>query len=202
MMIPKSQKMSHGQDPNQQFLKSRIYFSKGPDSLAATANKHYVSSRTPEETFQHQHFHGEMPTTSTYNKDQIGLDAENIKASKDVGTWITVIGIIPGRFQEVREYFAQFGEINHFEEGPGNYGYIEFASSKSAKTPLDKSQTDPLIITKSYIVSVAPGRLKPHYISKINDNNEKINYSSFTKESKSREKVSFLEAIKNALIGE
>lgn len=194
--------MSHGQDPTQQFLKSRIYFSKAPGSLATTSTKHYVSVRTPEESFQHEHFHGEMPKTSAYSKDENAADLVNIVTSETIGTWITVIGIIPGRFEEVVKYFSQFGEISKFEEGPGNYGYIEFAIANSAKIPIEKSQYEPIMVTKSYIVSVAQGRLKPFYVPKSNEHSEKITFDSPEINKYSKAQPSLFDTIKEAIFGE
>jgi hypothetical protein len=158
--------MSQNQDNTTQFLKSRIFIGRAHAAKQSISSKSNLQIRTPEEAFQHDAHVDAIPPISDYGRENFSLLGDpNQPQDKKIGAWITVIGYIPGRADELINYLSRYGIVERFEEGPGNWCYIEFQSKEIANLPILKAKSEPIIIANNYIVSVAAGRLKQHYMS-------------------------------------
>ena len=176
------------QEENSSELKSRIFSDKThavKQSIEANKN---LKVRNPNKIFQHDALNDEIPTNSIQSKNKFMFIQQNRENQQTkFNSWITVIGLIPGRNDELIEYFSRFGSIEQFEEGPGNWCYILYQSPDIAKIPVSQAQNGPLIITPNYIVSVADGRLKARYVDDA-PLPSRIDYKPKSTESYSREK--------------
>lgn len=194
--------MSHQQDNSAQFLKSRIFIGRNQASQQSISSKTNLEIRTPEEVFQHDSHNDSIPTKSDYGREKFTLLGDvNQPQEKVIGSWITVIGFIPGRSDELIEFFSRYGSVERFEEGPGNWCYIEFPSKEIANLPIIKAQNEPLIIANNYIVSVAEGRIKQHYTS-APPLPKKVEYQPKITKEYAREKKSIISTIIESFIGE
>ena len=152
------------QDITSAELKSRIFSDKThavKQSIEANQN---LRVRNPKRIFQHDALNEEIPGNSIHSKNKfMFIQQEKENQQTKFNSWVTVIGLIPGRNDELIEYFSRFGSIEQFEEGPGNWCYILYQSQDIAKIAVSQALNGPLIISPNYIVSVAEGRLRARY---------------------------------------
>lgn len=156
--------MSNSKDSSQQYLKTRLFLSKS--SAAHSKNQKLTSTinaRSAEETFQTDSFHGAPPKQSIYGKSQIADEPQKTEET-EIGTWVTVIGVIPGHVQEIISYFSKFGTILRADDTPGNWVYLEFASTELAKNAVESCNNSPQIIIPSMAVTCKMGRIKCRYV--------------------------------------
>lgn len=149
-------------ETNQQFLDSRLFGTKTTSNLATKNAKNPLVVRTEEETFAKDGNLYRKPTDSIYTRrNEI---PKNQPETTNIGTWITVIGFIPGRIQEIVEYFTQFGTILRVDDTPGNWLYLEYQSNEMAQKALESFSESPQLITNSMAVACIPGRIASTYV--------------------------------------
>ena len=146
----------------QQFLDSRIFGSKSTSSTEQSQAKVFSVPRSEAETFNISSFASEKPSGSVY--DASSNDQALTQSTADVGSWVTVIGSIPGRLTPILDYFSKFGTILKAEDTPGNWIYLEFPSKEIANIVLTSCANSPQLIDNTMAVAVAPGRIRSSYV--------------------------------------
>ena len=190
------------QEVNSAELKSRIFSDKSKAVKQSIESNQNIRVRHPKEIFQHDAFPQKIPQKSVYSTEKGTLiTKKKQKKENSFSSWITVIGVIPEKNQELIEYFSKFGNIEQFEEGPGNWCYILYPNQEIANIPLFKAKSGPLIINPSFVVSVAEGRLRPRYMT-IKTEPSKEEKQQRISDEYSIEKKTKLSAILSSIFGE
>ncbi|KAH0785329.1 hypothetical protein GPJ56_010740 [Histomonas meleagridis] len=146
------------QENQQPFLETRLFRPKTAATPAKPKEDKNVSPQLTEGTFANK---SSIPTTSIYQQ-QKGI--EPVTENADVGTWVTVIGVIPGHTNEVLRFFSRFGNIISVDNTPGNWIYLKYASLDIAKTVVSTFNNGPQLISNNMAVTCVLGRTKSQYI--------------------------------------
>ena len=101
-----------------------------------------------------------IPSSSIYSSKK---ECESITESVDVGSWVTVIGVIPGCLNEVIKFFSKYGTIIRVDDTAGNWVYLEFVSLDVAKSIVSNFENGPKLINNRMAVTCSLGRIKSRY---------------------------------------
>ncbi|KAK8863846.1 Nucleoporin nup35 [Tritrichomonas musculus] len=167
---------------DQQFLFSRIFGSRAGNNLSKDKQtRNLVAQRTEEETFvKDADFMTDQPSGTIYDRDKIYGVSKHIKAH-DIGTWVTIIGTIPGHTDEVVQYFSKYGTILRVEDTSGNWMYIEYPSTDIAKSVVDKCSGAPQLISNRMAVACVAGRVRSEFVTQKPKPPDKVEFVPNTK---------------------
>ena len=154
--------MSSGKD---QYLDSRIFGKNAGSNLSNDQQaRSLIAQRTEEETFvKDADIQLDKPSGSIYDRTKVFGISKHIKA-KDIGTWVTVIGVVPGYINEVVNFFSKYGTILRVDDTSGNWVYLEYASIEMAEKVVESCSKSPQLITNKMAVSCVLGRLRSEYV--------------------------------------
>lgn len=193
--------MSESQEQSQQYVKSRLFLTKDNINQNISSTKSVIKKRTPQESFQHDKFFATAPKKSAYSRDQSLVGAKDDPITI-VGSWVTVIGAIPGRHNEIVEYFSRFGSIDRVESTAGNWIYLEYSSFENAEMAVQSSKQEPLIIGNHYIVSCVKGKYRNAYLPKNEDPPTKVSFSTYKPAFPPQQQKSIVTKVLESLLGE
>jgi hypothetical protein len=89
-----------------------------------------------------------------------------LKGTAEIGTWVTVVGVIPAHAAEVVEHFGHYG-IHRVDDTAGNWIYIEFTTQDNAKRAVDEARLRPLLVGGNMAVCCFLGKIKSNYLSEL-----------------------------------
>ena len=150
------------QENQQPFLETRLFRPKAASSSTkAKDGKSIVSPQLAEDTFTNESSLNNIPTISIYRQSK---EVEPVTESVDIGTWVTVIGVMPGYTNDVIRFFSRYGTIIRVDDTPGNWVYLEFVSLDIAKAVVSSFSNGPQLISNNMAVTCVLGRLKSQYV--------------------------------------
>lgn len=138
-------------------------FRRGPKTAQVKDSNTVLAPRTADETFQKDGLSMPPPTQSLYPRS-VALKAPTADKSMNSGAWISVIGVIPGRMQEIIGYFSKFGTILRVDDTPGNWACLEMATKEAASAALADCGSAPVLVGAGMACSCVKGKIKSEYL--------------------------------------
>lgn len=143
-------------------MKCHLFHKKG-GAETSVSNSAVTSATFGEETHQDQLFSMSIPKETIYTHSVISETGQQTSPYRPA--WITVIGIITGRLNEVIDFFSKYGPIKRVNDTPGNWAYLEFETYEMAEAAVADCSQGPQLISGSMAVSCVMGRRVSDYVA-------------------------------------